>query len=334
MGTSTKEWGKDIHDRHPPFWHENGNIILSVKDDHSGEEHQFKIHKYVLKLHSTVFRDMLEVGQAHELCSTVALKGDSVDDVCALLRVLYTGFMAYDTLTFENALGILRLSDKYLFDELRAAVIRLLKRNWPLNREEYIHFKKAYPEERNLKCIQLIKTANLTRAHELLPTAFFELAVCDHDILDRIQPTDPPSIHGLSQADLSRILIGRQLLIKNCSMTINHIPRGNIGRGWHEEFCNCSWIDRKLALWNDFHLTKWISPGYLPDVDVYGALMKHLDLTGSTDDEGYCPDCNRWLIHVCEQAAVNMWKDIPRHFHLPKVDQAAYKRSKDPFVLL
>ncbi|KIJ40245.1 hypothetical protein M422DRAFT_49199 [Sphaerobolus stellatus SS14] len=127
----------------PPYWHEDGDIILRVKED-NGEDHQFRIHKFVLTVHSQAFKDMVALGtQVHREYSevpVVELKDDAVADVRALLMVLYEGFAlqeAHDEMTFGEALGVLRLSHKYQFDTFYKAIIRSLKGSWPLNRAEY-----------------------------------------------------------------------------------------------------------------------------------------------------------------------------------------------------
>ena len=70
------------------FWFEDGDIVLSVTED--AVEHHFRVHRPILTIHSPVFRDMLSIPQPSGGDNLpVPLKGDSVEDVTALLGRLY-----------------------------------------------------------------------------------------------------------------------------------------------------------------------------------------------------------------------------------------------------
>lgn len=79
----------------PPYWYEDGDIFLLVEDDNQ-MEHKFRIHRLMLCLHSPVFRDMFSLGENLNVgkegdIPTVPMKGDSVEDVKELLKVIYKG---------------------------------------------------------------------------------------------------------------------------------------------------------------------------------------------------------------------------------------------------
>lgn len=80
--------------RMPPYWHEDGDIILLVEEDDTTKRRDFRIHRLMLCLHSPVFRDMFSLGvnvvKENEI-STVPIKGDSIKDVQELLKILYKG---------------------------------------------------------------------------------------------------------------------------------------------------------------------------------------------------------------------------------------------------
>ncbi|KIJ40238.1 hypothetical protein M422DRAFT_256774 [Sphaerobolus stellatus SS14] len=144
---------------------------------------------------------------------TVPLKDDSVADVRALLLVLYRGFeQTYrnpESMAFDGALSILRLSHKYQMEQLRLSMVNLLKFSWPLNYETYrwLMGTLSLPErkERLDKCAKLIHVARLLEAYELLPAAFFELAASNCS--QWIEGIDGTTF--LSSADWHRIMIGK-----------------------------------------------------------------------------------------------------------------------------
>lgn len=78
----------------PPYWHDSGDIFLQVHD--RGIEYKFRVHQFILSLHSFVWRDMFVLGarskQRLELedLPVVPLQ-DPVEDVCLLLSAFYYG---------------------------------------------------------------------------------------------------------------------------------------------------------------------------------------------------------------------------------------------------
>lgn len=72
------------------YWFEDGNVILEA------ENVQFRVHRSMLSLHSTVFADMFRMPQPIqpdletyiEGCPVVTL-ADSADDVSAIISIFY-----------------------------------------------------------------------------------------------------------------------------------------------------------------------------------------------------------------------------------------------------
>ncbi|KIJ40244.1 hypothetical protein M422DRAFT_780740 [Sphaerobolus stellatus SS14] len=337
MEAFTKETKTDDIGRKPPFWHENGDIILSVKDAQAnGEEHQFKVHKLILSLQSIVFLDMVELGGIQEnKCPIVHLPGDSVQGVRALLMVLYKValYNEPDVITFESALELLKLSHKYQFNEVYGAVIRLLKESWPVNRKKYVTFKRAYPKDRSAKCIQLISVARLVGANELLPTAFFELANQDLEMKLR---TKSSHIQAISDKDMIRILVGQRRLIGYCidpsvqTLDWNNKPILRHKHAGHkiENGCgvDCN-VDKYFNSWKDFR-GEWALRGYLRSFDVNGALMGYLHLNNELEP-ALCTNCKTWLSSLVLLVADEIWSNIPKAFDLPEIDPREYEDSKE-----
>lgn len=84
---------------HEFLWFPDGNIVLAT------DTHLFKVHKSVLSLHSSVFKDMFDLPGAYgstagrssagvvpdlyEKLPVVTLAGDDGEDVAHLLRTVY-----------------------------------------------------------------------------------------------------------------------------------------------------------------------------------------------------------------------------------------------------
>lgn len=74
-------------ERSPTFWFDDGNIVLQTSNT------LFRVHKSVLKFHSTVFSDMFTVPQPDDQptvdgCPVVELT-DEDEDWDSLLSILY-----------------------------------------------------------------------------------------------------------------------------------------------------------------------------------------------------------------------------------------------------
>ena len=93
---------------HELLWFSDGNVVLAT------DQYLFKVHKSLLALHSSVFKDMFELlnvdgSNAAEICvgseqdvyeglPLVTLVGDKGEDVVHLLRTIYElkcGFHAF-----------------------------------------------------------------------------------------------------------------------------------------------------------------------------------------------------------------------------------------------
>ncbi|KIJ40234.1 hypothetical protein M422DRAFT_49190 [Sphaerobolus stellatus SS14] len=172
----------DFSPKSPPYWHEDGDVTLSVP--HSNQkENNFLVHRSILCLHSSVFRDIFESDlctvEENEVISIIPIpEHDRAEGVRALLMVMYRGFELttdHSMLTFEGALNVLQLTHKYQTEKLHEFII-------------------------------LINAARLTDTAELLPAAFYELAAYDHsNALD-----EDDSTCTLCPSDCERIAIGTQ----------------------------------------------------------------------------------------------------------------------------
>lgn len=143
--------------RHADLWFPDGSVVLHA------ENTLFRVHMSQLSRHSVVFRDMFSLprssASAHDLSADDIYEGcplvrlhDLAEDVANLLSALYDGpcvdsclflavqsahhpsrtFGSNDCSDFRIVSGILRLSNKYMIESLRAKAIAHLNIAWPM----------------------------------------------------------------------------------------------------------------------------------------------------------------------------------------------------------
>lgn len=227
-----------------------------------------------LSRHSVVFRDMFSLprssASAHDLSADDIYEGcplvrlhDLAEDVANLLSALYDGptFGSNDCSDFRIVSGILRLSNKYMIESLRAKAIAHLNIAWPMTlkgwdaREDKA---RAYeleniPGSAHLypSPIAVINLARQVNAPTLLPSAFYDLsrytytqifesADDDQSRLRSFSPplssphaTPPPRAHPtsapvpmLETADLQKLALGKESASQAVSAVINGMTRG------------------------------------------------------------------------------------------------------------
>lgn len=333
--------------RSPPYWHDDGDIILSVKDH--DQEHRFQIHRIFLRVRSPVFRDMLAIGTQEKSGEVpiVPLQDDTVQDVKALLSAIYTGFEMYDTTSLDEVLGILRLGHKYQMEGLYSSAVKLLKRSWPLNRTAHLQIMGLIsPLEdarkiRLLKCVRLIDVARLTGTSVLLPSAFYELAASNcGEWIDRIEGAPLMAID-----DRQRIALGRRRW-KERALALQEGPRfSDKATIWE----SARPLDQQTSL---FALRKNMPGCAIGTVYVGGiricfpiaatvtpTLMSEIgkSLLGGisipetcrminvlTVAPAVCEPCRKWVEAIIRNKETEIWENIPNDFDLPKIDEKEY----------
>ncbi|KIJ40235.1 hypothetical protein M422DRAFT_68559 [Sphaerobolus stellatus SS14] len=347
--------------RNPPYWHEDGDIIL-IAQDTQGKEYRFRVHRFILCFHSPVFRDMHALGvqtiKAEET-PTVPLKDDSVEDVCALLLVLYKGlyyselYANPESLTFDDALGVLRLAHKYQMDQLGLSVVKLLQLSWPLNYGEYkqviASLSVTEKRKRIYKSVKLMNAARLTECHDLLLPAVFEIANSISDDLSG-------SIDGLelSSEDWRRITKGRASWLRRLktleSAGIFKEPQAFL---WD----NSLPAENKLSIFETRNNFSEGTPkctnlkGTIPFcVSVFSTIKELVgravldgisipDACGTWTVQkfkpsvGGCDGCSKWMVSVIQNKGDELWENVPEDFDFPKVDPKEYKKTHSQYLL-
>ncbi|KII85914.1 hypothetical protein PLICRDRAFT_144628 [Plicaturopsis crispa FD-325 SS-3] len=228
--------------RHEDLWFLDGSVILRAEDT------LFKVHMSQLARHSSFFRDLFSLPQplpessgptevksceTSEGCPIVYLH-DAAEDVANLLTALYDGpsFGDNGEDDFRIVSGILRLSSKYLVDNLRAKALAHISIAWPDTlkgwdtREDVarVHDVSGCTPHRYPSPIDVINLAHEVNAPSLLPAAFYDLSrYTFSQILEShlpssptsasfpsSTPSPPPSMGALSPPDFAKVALGKE----------------------------------------------------------------------------------------------------------------------------
>ncbi|KLO08401.1 hypothetical protein SCHPADRAFT_859095 [Schizopora paradoxa] len=143
---------------HDILWYTDGDVVLAT------DTFLFKVHKFILSMQSSVFRDMFafpaidsaqgasnpdgeEVQEMYEGLPMVVLAGDKGEEVVHLLRTLYERDYYYrdnDDTPLETITALLVLSTKYDFRLIRSDVIHQVSKKYPMSLEEYVYVDDDY----------------------------------------------------------------------------------------------------------------------------------------------------------------------------------------------
>ncbi|GJJ15883.1 hypothetical protein Clacol_010161 [Clathrus columnatus] len=298
-----------------PMWHDSGDVLLHVHD--RGTEYKFRVHQFILSMHSLVFRDMFQLGtqsKQNVLVNDLPVIPlmDPVEDVCFLLSAFYNGIEDIrESHDLDAALAVLRLSHKYQAERLYKAVLGLLLESWPLNRTDYF---TMHPEQRQrvASSIKLIKTARAIQCPALLPTAFYELATI---------PTEQWTEHeenllaSLSSEDLRSLFLGKKRMLNRYKVFTSKL----LDEHSPNPYGNCRCCNRRQII---LKLRAELGVAFLdgtPDLEKSSALRSFGDI-GCVK----CVNCEGWLFSLLRALEVDIWENIPVDFNLYRVEKVEY----------
>ncbi|KLO07745.1 hypothetical protein SCHPADRAFT_881288, partial [Schizopora paradoxa] len=209
---------------HELLWFSDGNVVLAT------DTYLFKVHKSLLALHSSVFRDMFELpnvghgdpipgqgdagaaSEAYEGVPMVTLIGDKGEDVAHLLRAVF-GPDYYnrddDDTPLETIVALLPLSTKYDFKVVRKNVILHISRHYAMTLQEYdaLYIKKApmFGKARNQCHFPLLAAAVTANVDVLLPGLF--LACSEFSVREIFSNTQ-----SMPRETLCKLVDGREAM--------------------------------------------------------------------------------------------------------------------------
>ncbi|KAM5546269.1 hypothetical protein V8D89_000395 [Ganoderma adspersum] len=145
-----------VLERHSNLYFTDGDVVLAVnqtpgtKSDDSAEGRLtytlFRVHKFLLKHHSTVFANFFADANAaptevYDGVPLAEMHGDKAEDFALLLSYLYNPsslvFKRNDPNTPLTVAGVVRLADKYLIEPLHRCLVQQVCADWPTTLNEY-----------------------------------------------------------------------------------------------------------------------------------------------------------------------------------------------------
>ncbi|KLO16701.1 hypothetical protein SCHPADRAFT_937727 [Schizopora paradoxa] len=212
---------------HDLLWFPDGNVVLAT------DLYLFKVHKSLLSLHSSVFKDMFELSNvghsaagesageklqdSYDGLPLITLVGDKGEDVVHLLRAVFEiRYYDYhsDETTLESVIALLLLSTKYDFKDIRTNVILQISRQYPTALKDFdlVDDDKTllFGELREDCRFALLGAAYRANAHVLLPTLYF---ACSKTSIQHI--IEESTRRGVPAECLYALLEGRERLLLN-----------------------------------------------------------------------------------------------------------------------
>ncbi|KLO16702.1 hypothetical protein SCHPADRAFT_869471 [Schizopora paradoxa] len=300
---------------HDIIWFSDGNVVIKT------DAYLFKVHKGVLSMHSTVFKDMFELPNVgnpvdeditgektqdlYDGLPVVALMGDEGEHVVHLLRAIYE-LRYHDFNSDEAALGtivaLLTLGTKYGFEEIRANVITQISRQFPNSLSEYDSkdfdwYYDIFGDDHFDSRFELLRVAYKTDAQALLPTLYFACSTYEVQYIVEVLR------HNFSSGCTETLVTGREKLIQainDLSWDIPEYVRAGI------ENSKCSAESHCLEKYRNVRLS------------TLGCEVDLRCTKGSkvVDEElaSICSRCRSFVERAIEKKRKIVWKKIPSFF--------------------
>ncbi|KLO16690.1 hypothetical protein SCHPADRAFT_937718 [Schizopora paradoxa] len=303
-----------IPEPHEILWFLDGNVVLAT------DVYLFKVHKGVLSLQSTVFRDMFDLSNAvistdggneiesvqdtYEGVPLVTLVGDDGEDVAHLLRAVYE---PRNRTPLDVVVALLLLSAKYDFKGVWANVVVQISRQYPTHLQDYDAVDNddnpLFDVRRNGCPFTLLCAAFKANADVLLPILYF--ACSDFgmkSVIFETRENDTPS------DCVNTLLEGREELDRALNKFIWGLPellRAALRGGRNQ--CNAnppcveafpySYLSDLIS--SDFNRTRgsFVADAYLGPG---------------------CPNCKLLVKNAVETAREEYWEKVPSHFGCPE----------------
>ncbi|KLO08406.1 hypothetical protein SCHPADRAFT_835399 [Schizopora paradoxa] len=291
--------------RHESLWFSSGDVVLSTNI------YLFKVHKELLALQSSVFKDMFELEQPvegvqgivqelYEGLPLVALVGDEGKDVAHLLKAVY--YRDYydrdnDKTPLEIIVALLVLGNKYDFKHIQSDVMKQLLRLYPNTLDGFDDVDQGgydcnlfgvHRVKSDFKLLEACHTANVA---VLLPILYY---ACSEFTVEWIYE-QVDEVGGLHASCLRTLLTGKCKLSLALRTLVAFLP---------DEFSNISCSSckagasvRHLHHQHGSHL--WTYKGQ--------------DLAQSVLKDG-CKQCTANLATRIDEKREEIWEKIPSFF--------------------
>ncbi|KAI0054912.1 hypothetical protein BV25DRAFT_1833470 [Artomyces pyxidatus] len=323
----------------PDLWLKDGSIIIRTISKDSPPTHTlYKVHKYILALHCSVFAALFEgpqaafaIGSEHHDGIPIMDLPDDAEDVHDFLTALYFPKETQRHTTVMSPVrdgewkmfpysyfGVLRLAAKYDAAEIRDLLVPVLKASFPAVFEDWHHLQaviiaadipESPGEDYLLESVQFIRLAEACNVPDVLPVVLYELS-CLFDDMDPEANFYHESFSSAMPSELTsdhlvKLMIGKAQIRSRVSRAFNVDEA---------EPSNCrvpASCDHCLRIW--WGLMR--SDGF-NNVDPFTWIQSLFD---SFDDEWMkkvCDSCQQQTKEYLITTRKEVWRELPRFFGL------------------
>ncbi|PBK95785.1 hypothetical protein ARMGADRAFT_1010705 [Armillaria gallica] len=312
--TSANASPTSTHRKDATFWFEDGNIVLI-----SNQGTEFRVHLGVLAFNAEFFRDMsgLAVPDEEERGYTTIEVADSTQDLTHFLHALYTRsyFHAGKPTPYDTLESLLRMSTKYLAQQLRSDLIKHLSMMYPPKMNDlhkYNHLRIPHSDSHSLRAIAMARENDVP---VILPTAFYFTCVIAPSRLVRLHPRPAPD-------DLAKILAGREKITRaayKCAWSWL-FQKLTVDMCYDTRLCE----ERRLSVVQEIARKPRDVPFlFLDDMPREGEEERRGDSVSSNSDSEYeeervCGPCLDAWTSSGKKNYKKVWNSLPSLFKLPK----------------
>ncbi|KLO08410.1 hypothetical protein SCHPADRAFT_880588 [Schizopora paradoxa] len=306
--------------RYEHLWFPGGDVVLKTNT------YLFKVHKDVLSLQSSVFKDMFQleleqtieggagtVGEFYEGLPLVGLAGDEGKDVAHLLQAVYHRDCYdrdSDQTPLETVVALLVLGTKYDFKHIRRDVVKQISRIYPnslaafdrIDQGDYLPHVELFGTQRVDCDFRLLEVCHGADADILLPLLYYACADFDVDwIFNK---------GGLNRDCLRTLLKGKFELQCALSTLLASLP---------DEFRNISCASCKVGA----YISRLQEIGLGSHLVRYEGSVMVFELLGNG-----CSRCSKMLEHRINDKRQEIWEKIPSFFGFPEWEEL-YEGSEE-----
>ncbi|KLO19249.1 hypothetical protein SCHPADRAFT_83283 [Schizopora paradoxa] len=303
---------------HKILWFYSGDVVLST------DKFLFKVHKEILSLHSTVFKDMFgipvpddsQIGEDKTSTETsqemyqglplVELTGDKGEDVVHLLRTVYEQHYYhrddYET-PLEVVIALLDLSTKYDFKNIRTDVIIQIAKHYPTHLRSYddanVHdLAPLFGTIRSSCHYPLLQCLWKAKVDALLPVLYYACSDSPIDfILLQTNTLDTECLQTLIKGSVKLRAAVTQLL---ADLTGRDLLDGPCSYGCEVHFRICN-------------LGEFVNSSNLAEIDGGSIVEACADRA--------CELCSHKVKDVVDNRRKEIWNNIPSYFGFPGWNQ-------------
>ncbi|EAU91151.1 hypothetical protein CC1G_03319 [Coprinopsis cinerea okayama7 len=318
--------------RHPLSF-EDGNLALI------SEDHYFLVHRGFLCRHSAALKDIIlkSEDQRRLFNRPVVTIDEKWADLGCFLSSLYDGVthLSSSIEDFAVVAAILRLATKYQVEHIRIEILRKLASTWPRNllawdiRESNATSLGLYkPRAVYPHPIMVIPLFYEVKAHELLPSAYYDLSRCvASDIVSGWSyPADPSTSWHLDNDSILTVLRGKEQASRFLStFIVNELEGREPSTGCiyktdpdplKRRICPASFEAVTFEIVRDCNgvVCHRVTDPLFAILDSYLMQKRDNPIGRGKITFRACDSCREDFAHAVEAARNNLWQKLPSWF--------------------